>query len=269
VEKAAKPEPFLKWAGSKRKIIGSLRELIPSRYGRYIEPFLGSASLFFHLQPTSAYLADSNSDLIDTYTAIRDKPEAVIRFLKAMRVDRDYFYSIRSNMSRGQYKRAAEFVYLNKTCWNGLYRVNLKGQFNVPYGDPKGSRVFAPENILACAAALSHPDIIVRKADYSQVENIAVAGDFVFFDPPYVTTHNNNGFIEYNENIFSWDDQVKLAALCERLTSKGVKVLVTNANHDSLKELYFRFESQEIIRQSTLASNSKYRRQVTEIAFFA
>lgn len=269
VENGARPEPFLKWAGSKRKVIGSLEEFIPSKYGKYIEPFLGSASLFFHLQPDSAYLADANSDLIDTYVAVRDNPDAVVRYLQQMRVDRDFFYAVRSSRSSGPYKRAAQFIYLNKTCWNGLYRVNLKGQFNVPYGAPKGSKIFDRENMKLCTAALSKPNVSIQNADYVAVEAIAKKGDFAFFDPPYVTTHNNNGFIEYNENIFSWNDQVKLAGMCERLVRKGVRVLVTNANHDSLKSLYSTFDSQTIVRQSTLASNSKFRRQVTEIAFFA
>lgn len=264
-----KPEPFLKWAGSKRRLIGSLEKFVPKQFGKYIEPFLGSASLFFHLNPDRAYLADSNSDLIATYRAVRDNPAAVIRYLKSMEVDRHRYYEIRSNRATGPFKRAAQFIYLNKTCWNGLYRVNLKGEFNVPFGAPSGQRIVDEENLLSCSLALAKPGIVVTSGDYSSVEKIAEKDDFVFFDPPYVTTHNNNGFIEYNENIFSWNDQVKLADLCSKLVSKGVHVLVTNANHGPLKELYSEFTQEVIVRESTLASKPEYRRKVTEIAFFA
>lgn len=266
---APQPEPFLKWAGSKRKLIGSLEQFVPKTFGQYIEPFLGSASLFFHLNPDRAYLADSNADLIETYKAVRDNPVAVLRYLKSMEVSRDRYYEIRSNRAVGQFKRAAEFIYLNKTCWNGLYRVNLKGEFNVPFGAPKGSRIFDAANIQSCSDALSKPNITIATADYSAVENVASEGDFVFFDPPYVTTHNNNGFIEYNEKIFGWDDQIKLAEICRSLVSKGVYVLVTNANHGPVKELYSNFRQEIITRESTLASKAEYRREVTEIAFFA
>ena len=269
MENGIKPEPFLKWAGSKRKLLPALEGLIPKSFGTYIEPFLGSASLFFHLAPTDAYSADANKDLINTYLAVRDNPELVSRHLSRMRVDREVYYSIRSKRSNGLYKRAAEFIYLNKTCWNGLYRVNLKGEFNVPYGAPKNSKVFEKENLFGCSCALSSSSIKLACADYSAVEKIAKKNDFVFLDPPYVTTHSNNGFIEYNEKIFSWDDQVRLASMCERLANRGVRVLITNASHDALRNLYAGFESKEIVRKSTLASSSKFRREVKEIAFFA
>src|SRR5262249_42955021 len=151
---AALPRAFLRWVGSKRKRLPELLAVLPSSYNIYYEPFLGSGSLFFLLEPQRAVLGDTCRELIATFLALRDNAEAVVRYLRQLTPDRHRYYSIRAKRSRGRFKRAAEFIFLNRTCWNGLYRVNLQGQFNVPYGRPKSDFICDSENLQACRVAL-------------------------------------------------------------------------------------------------------------------
>jgi DNA adenine methylase len=258
-------KPFLRWVGSKQRLLHQISPYLPRKFGRYFEPFLGSAAPFFHLRPDRAFLSDTNSDLISTFTATRDHPNAILRRLRNEVPDRDTFYRIRSNRSDHPVRRAAEFIYLNKSCWNGLYRVNLKGEFNVPYGAPKSDGILDPSLFRQCSKLLQNQKVKLSVSDFEDACSHAKRGDFVFMDPPYVTAHNNNGFIEYNEKIFGWDDQIRLARLCNRLSSIGVFVLVTNANHLPLIDLYEGFQPIEMVRKSTLAGNIKARRKVSEV----
>jgi DNA adenine methylase len=257
--------PFLRWVGSKHKLLTQILPFIPKRFDRYFEPFLGSGSLFFHLRPAKAVLSDTNSDLVETFKAIRDNPYAVIRYLDGAAPDPDLYYKIRRERSKGRLKRASEFIYLNKTSWNGLYRVNLKGEFNVPFGAPKTDFIFDRQVILDCSVALRRRGVRLLTVDFESACQQAKAGDFVFLDPPYVTAHNNNGFIEYNEKIFGWEDQVRLANLSRVLAARGVSVVITNANHPPLLSLFDGFHVAEISRTSTLASKASSRKPVTEV----
>ena len=264
---SSSPRPFLRWAGSKRLLLPSIVPTLPLTYNRYIEPFLGGAALFFALEPEEAILGDSCRDLIRTYQAVRDNSGAVARYLRPLRPNKERFYQVRSNMSRGRLKRAAQFIYLNKTCWNGLYRVNSSGQFNVPYGSPRSDNIFDQENLLSCSRALAKDGVEIVSQDFEETAKLARAGDLVYFDPPYVTGHNNNGFVDYNEVLFSWRDQVRLARRAEILRKSGVFVLVSNANHDAIKDLYPNFERVTVERRSNIASNSNSRGLVTESLF--
>lgn len=261
---SASPRPFLRWAGSKRMLLRQFLDAIPSSYGTYREPFIGGGSLFFLLQPKRAVLSDACADLIATYQAVRDNCTAVLRYLAPLRPDRDLFYEIRNNRSEGRFKRAAEFIYLNKTCWNGLYRVNSDGEFNVPYGAPRTENIIDADNLRACAAALSHPGVRFDVTDFEDALLPTVPGDLVFLDPPYVTRHNNNGFVDYNELIFSWNDQLRVAATANRLAAEGVNVLVTNAFHHEVLELYHGFNVRSLDRPSTIAASASKRGAVTE-----
>lgn len=183
-------------------------------------------------------------------------------------LDVDYYYEVRASQPRGRHQQAARFLYLNRACWNGLYRVNKKGEFNVPYGAPRTSSQMDAVNLRACSHALAADDVQLRVSDFEDVLMGAEEGDLVFLDPPYVTGHNNNGFIDYNERLFSWDDQRRLAAVATRLAARGVQVLVTNAAHDDVMDLYPGFRRQPILRSSTLASAVASRRVVKEIALW-
>lgn len=264
---SATPRPFLRWAGSKQRLLPHLVPLLPSTFARYFEPFLGGASLFFLLEPQRALLADISVDLIDTYEAVRDGPRHVLRFLRGLDpLDREMYYRIRKNRSTGRYKRAAQFLYLNRAGWNGLYRVNSRGEFNVPYGAPRSANLVDTTNLHACARILSGGDVEVRLQDFEESLRDCGPGDFAFLDPPYVTGHNNNGFIDYNNRLFQWTDQERLASIASDLANRGVKVLVTNAHHDAVLALYPGFTVHPIDRPSTLAGQANRRGPVREVA---
>lgn len=261
----ARPRPFLKWAGSKRLLLQQIIPHLPQRYGRYYEPFLGGGSLFFVVQPDRARLSDACEELVSTYQAVRDNLAAVLRYLSQMSPDKRTYYRVRGARSSGRFKNAAEFIFLNKTCWNGLYRVNQKGQFNVPFGAPPKGDLVDIENLRACSKALKKTGVSIKHEDFEDSVRDAGEGDVVFFDPPYVTGHRDNGFIDYNEVLFSWDDQRRLADLASRLATKGCHVLVTNAHHSAIEDLYRDFEHVHISRQSTIAGKADKRRASTEL----
>jgi DNA adenine methylase len=266
---SASPRPFLRWAGSKRWLLKHLVPLLPSRFRTYREPFLGSGALFFLLCPNRAVLSDKCGDLIDAYGALRDGAPTIIRYLKPLKPDRDLFYAIRNQSSRGRFKRVAEFLYLNKTCWNGLYRVNSKGRFNVPYGMPKTDFIADFENLSACSQALQEPNVKLRSCDFEGALEDVAAGDLVYLDPPYVNRHNNNGFIDYNESLFSWEDQKRLAGRARELADAGVHVIVTNADNADVLNLYRGFGNYSLTRSSTLASDAKCRVRVKEAILYS
>ncbi len=261
---SATPRPFLRWAGSKRSLLAHFVDVLPTTFRQYHEPFLGSGSLFFLLQPERAILSDACGELVETFLAVRDKPGLVLRYISELKIDREVFYAVRANRSLGRYKRAAEFIYLNKACWNGLYRVNSNGHFNVPYGAPRSANVIDRLNLRRCAEVLSRPGVNIKQASFLETLSDVQDGDLVFLDPPYVTGHNNNGFVDYNETLFSWGDQVEAARAATAAASRGAHVIVTNAYHDDVLALYPGFSVKPLSRASTLASNSAKRRQVEE-----
>jgi len=266
---APSPRPFLRWAGSKRWLVPVLLARRPEEIGTYYEPFLGGGSLFFALQPRSAVLSDALSPLVETYRAVRDNPTAVIGHLRRMKPDRELFEAVRKRHGRGAYRRAADFIYLNRTGWNALYRVNSRGQYNVPYGRPKTDRLIDEANLKTCAQLLAQPDVEVLTTDFEDAVSGANAGDLIFFDPPYVTGHNNNGFVDYNEQLFRWSDQKRLARLANELNAGGVHVIVTNAQHDAVLELYAGFRSESVSRWSTIAGAKESRGPVSEAVLWS
>lgn len=257
--------PFLKWAGGKRWLVSRHATWLRVDAKRYIEPFLGSGAVFFHLQPMSAILTDLNSELISTYLVLRETPDTVVRHLKKhqRQHSQDYYYRIRESIPRSDASRAAKFIYLNRTCFNGLYRVNLQGVFNVPKGtkdkvllptdDFKDiSRVLRGCKLLAC--------------DFADTHTYAGEGDFVYIDPPYTVKHNNNNFLKYNEQIFSWTDQKRLSKSLSEAAARGASILISNADHQCIHDLYSakRWTHLTVSRFSRLASSSQHRRGTTE-----
>lgn len=260
--------PFLKWAGGKRWLTSYYPEVFPIGFQRYVEPFLGSGAVYFELRPKSALLSDSNKDLIETYKAIRSNFKLVIRYLKQHKRNHtdEYYYQVRSSTPRSIWARAAKFIYLNRTCWNALYRVNLKGQFNVPRGT-KNSVLLPSDDFERVSKSLRSVELI--DSDFEKVIDSTVEGDFVFVDPPYTVKHNLNGFVKYNERIFEWKDQIRLKRALVRAHSRNVKFLMTNANHDSITELYGNFFNQKILsRQSVIAASSSKREKTTELLIY-
>jgi DNA adenine methylase len=259
------PRAFLRWAGSKRYLLRHLVPLLPRDFGTYHEPFLGSGSLFFLLRPERAVLNDACRDLVDTYLALSRAPDLILDTLSQMRPDPELYYRIRRARSLDPARRAAEFVYLNKTAWNGLYRVNAKGDFNVPYGRPKTDNITDAANVLACSEILRRPGVDLTWGDFEPALSSVSRGDLVYLDPPYVTRHNNNGFVDYNEKLFKWSDQERLAATARRLSDAGASVLVSSANHNDVLALYRGFTAVQVDRCSTLAGNAASRGPVSEV----
>jgi DNA adenine methylase len=266
---SSKPHPFLKWVGSKRFLLSQIVNFLPKKFGAYHEPFLGAGALFFLLSPQNAYLSDTCGDLIETYRALRDNPSIVIKYLSQLTPDRASYYKIRDNPSSGRFKHAAEFIYLNKACWNGLYRVNSAGKFNVPYGSPRSKNLVDTANLHSCAETLLLSGVTLSQSDFSVVLNNAEKNDLVYLDPPYVIGHSNNGFRDYNEVLFSWEDQVRLADTANKLARLGVHVIVTNAYHSVINALYSDFKPFVIERNATLASDASKRGPVKESVFIS
>jgi DNA adenine methylase len=263
---SATPRPFLRWAGSKRAYLSQIVSALPDHIGTYWEPFLGSGSLFFLLNAERAVLSDASAPLVGTYRAVRDGPSAVMRYLRDMPVNRESYYRIRAAHYPNRFQRAARFIYLNKTCWNGLYRVNSRGEFNVPYGSPSSSPKLADiDNLKACSVALQGVGLYAQ--DFSLIESDVEEGDLVYLDPPYVTRHNNNGFVDYNEKLFSWADQERLARLAASILDRGATVVVSNADHLDVRHLYPRFRAVTFSRNSTLASDGAKRGRVIEALY--
>ena len=258
--------PFLKWAGGKRWLLRDYAHLFPPEYDRYIEPFLGGGSIFFALAPELAILGDTNAQLIETYSQVRDNPVLISELLRHHHADhsKDYYYSERKrNHDDSAPHRAAKFIYLNRTCWNGLYRVNLKGEFNVPKGT-KDSVLLDTDDFNSVSKLLANAQLCSQ--DFAKTLQNAGANDFVYIDPPYTVKHKYNSFVKYNEKIFTWDDQVRLRDNVVAAIGRGAKVAVSNADHYSIRELYNGIGTlTEIKRHSVIAADRKHRGEVDEL----
>jgi DNA adenine methylase len=262
----AKIQPFLKWAGGKRWFIAKYADLLPKSYARYYEPFLGAASVYFYLKPKLATLADSNKELIDAYRGIRAYPTQFVNHLKRHQTKHSkvYYYTIRDSTPKTLAEKAAKFVYLNRTCFNGIYRVNLNGKFNVPIGS-KDEVLMASDVFPEVSRLLKQASLAV--SDFERIIDQATAGDFVFADPPYTVRHNNNGFVKYNEKLFSWQDQVRLAQALTKARRRGVQIVSTNANHSTLRQLYSAadFVVRQVSRYSSISGDPLHRTKFGEI----
>jgi DNA adenine methylase len=268
-QEAANIRPFLRWAGSKRRLLAHLIPFIPKSYGKYFEPFLGGGSMFFYLGPQRAEISDASEPLIETYRAVSEHPDQLLKFLRALKPNKATFNRLRQYAPRSRAGLGGQFIFLNKSCWNGLYRVNSSGIFNVPFGWPKTDHIIDEENLRLCSKQLRRRSIAIKHQDFGEIESRVSGGDFVFLDPPYVTSHNMNGFVDWNECLFSWKDQVRLADMARRLVRKKANVLITNAAHSDLRALYSDFGQAEFNRYSTLASDTSRRRATSEAIFFA
>jgi DNA adenine methylase len=262
-------KPFLKWAGGKRWLAASYSHLLPTDFNRYIEPFLGGGAVFFHLMPKVAILGDTNRDLIETYLALKNDWKGVVRYLAIhhQKHTSDYYYRIRATIPETRAKRAARFIYLNRTCWNGLYRVNLFGQFNVPVGT-KTEVLYEDDDFATIARVLRGAEL--RCNDFEYLIDEAQKGDLVFVDPPYTVRHNHNAFVKYNEKLFSWWDQERLFYALKRARNRGAKIVATNAFHSSVKSLYRgHFELIRVSRLSSISSKANTRAKYDELLILA
>ncbi len=241
-------KPFLKWAGGKTRLLRSLREsLPPQRFRRYFEPFVGGGAFFFHLSPSKAFLADSNPELINCYEIVRDQPEELIDALSSFRISEPDFYRIRALEPKelSPVDRAARLIYLNKTCYNGLYRVNKQGQFNTPYGRHSNVTLVDPANLDAASKLLKRAKLAC--ADYQTILEVAGKGDFVYLDPPYVPVGKYSDFKRYTKDQFDEADHERLAEVFRNLAAGGCFVLLSNSSNKKTSKLYSGF-AQRVVK---------------------
>jgi len=259
-------KPFLRWAGGKSWLVKYLDQIIPRTFNNYHEPFLGGGSIFFYLQPKShSFLSDLNSELIETYEAIKSDAPSVIKVLKTFRNNENDYYRIRERNYKSVIQRAAKFIYLNQTSYNGIYRVNLNGVYNVPFGFRKKDFLNA-SNLLAAQKCLANTTI--KHQDFFDISKNIKPMDLVFLDPPYTVSHNNNGFIKYNEKIFSLDDQIRLSRLIDVIKKNKAYYILTNAAHKTIEEIFEKGDKKLVYQRANLIGgiNSK-RGQTSEFVF--
>lgn len=262
-----KTKPFLRWAGGKNWLVKNINNYLPNDgFNNYIEPFLGGGSIFFHLAPQKAILSDLNNELIDTYYALKNNVNEIIDELSKFRNSEEFYYHIRGKKFNSEIKNAARFIYLNQTSFNGIYRVNLKGEYNVPFGHRK-KEFLQPDNLLKASKSLQFAELKTR--DFFDSINDIQQNDLVFLDPPYTVTHNNNGFIKYNAKLFDLNAQYKLSDFIDGLVEIGAYYILTNAAHLEVKKIFSRPNNYmiETSRASLVGGTMAKRGKYSELIF--
>jgi len=258
--------PFLKWPGGKRwltkKIVPIMKD---SSFINYYEPFLGGGSVFFALSPKKAFLSDLNNELISTYKTVRNSPNSLQIRLKEFEQSKEAYYKIRATQFQNQKDIAARFLYLNRLAFSGMYRVNQKGEFNVPYGGRRADILWEQGLITNASKVLKKATL--KSASYETMIVKAQEQDLVYCDPTYTVAHNDNGFIRYNEKVFHWSDQKKLAKLCKEAGNRGVQVIVSNAAHPCIAKLYHPYKPITIKRHTCISRMGAGRKLVEEYIF--
>lgn len=254
--------PFLRWPGGKRWLTPILREELQgyiSSSRKYFEPFLGGGALFFGMAEIPSLLADINFDLVNVYIQVRDNPNKLIKELKKLQVTKENYYKLRDTCFKSSLSMAVRFLFLNRTSFSGLYRINREGKFNVPFGggDRTHEVLWRDGLIVKASRALQRAEVIC--ADFEETISMAKERDIVYCDPTYTVKHNNNGFRRYNERVFSWNDQERLAQSCRLAVKRGALVLVSNAYHEEVRRLYPSFRTRLVKRLSRLSAKPQFR----------
>lgn len=265
-------DTFLKWAGGKRWFVKTECDRLPTDFGTYYEPFLGGGSVFFYLQPERAVLSDINQELINTYISVRDDINSVYRNLRIHQNNhsKEYYYKIRERKTRASATAAARMIYLNKACFNGIYRVNKKGEFNVPFGTENRDVNFVREKLIRTSRILRTSEILCQ--DFQVTIDMAGQNDFIFCDPPYAVENGDGRFVAYTADLFSWNDQVRLAATLARAKDRGTKIIMTNVGHPSLIDLYNQYNGfliEQTERKCMIAADTTVRRNYNELIITA
>ena len=269
-----KGRPFVKWAGGKRQIIDKLKKYVPEEFGTYYEPFVGGGALLFELSPSVALINDSNEELMNVYNVLCNEEKfkkmcSVLNTYEAKHSE-EFFYDIR-NKDRNKntynrladYTRAARTIYLNKACFNGLYRVNSKNEFNVPFGKKLKVNTYDGSNLIVVSNYLTINDVKILCVDFEEAVSTAKKGDFVYFDPPYDS--DTQTFNSYTETGFDKDEQRRLAKVFKELDSRGVYVMLSNHNTVLVNELYGNYNIHIIEAKRTINANGKKRGKIEEV----
>ena len=264
--------PVVKWVGGKRQLLPTLTPLIPERFTTYCEPFLGGGAMLFWRQPQRAIVNDVNSDLIHMYEAIRDNVENLILELEKHKNDSAHFYEVRDwDRNREQYdalssiEKAARIIYLNKTCYNGLFRVNNAGEFNTPFGNYKNPNIVNAPTLRAVSAYFQKAEITFSCRDYTDVLAEIPRGTFVYLDPPYDPVSDTANFTGYSRGGFCRDDQIHLRECCDDLTQRGIKFMLSNSATDFIKEQYAAYHITVVKAKRAVNSDAAGRGQVDEV----
>ncbi|MBQ7665388.1 MAG: DNA adenine methylase [Synergistaceae bacterium] len=259
--------PFLKWAGGKRQLLGVLSELMPKgKIKSYCEPFIGGGALLFHLQPDTAYVNDINSELINVYRAVKDSVDDLIAELSGFQNTPEMFYEVRSwDRDRIIYstlsdtQRAARIIYLNKTCFNGLYRVNNAGEFNSPFGYYRNPNIINEPVLRAVSHYLNHADIHLSSMDYAEVLTDLKKDTFVYLDPPYDPVSDTASFTGYSRGGFSRSEQIRLRECCDKLSRRGIRFMLSNSATDFIREQYSEYNI-TVVKARRAVNSIGYRR---------
>ena len=257
--------PFMKWVGGKRALLPQLEALFPQRFDRYFEPFVGGGAVFFHLQPETAHLSDYNDELITTYRMVRDEVDALIEHLRTHSNDPEYYYAMRAQdpAELDDLECASRMIFLNRTCFNGLYRVNSKGTFNVPFGKHKNPTICNEQGLRAASEALR--GVTFAQEPYMAVLERAKAGDFIYFDPPYHPLTETANFTSYTPGSFSARDQQDLAETFIALANRGCKVMLSNSDTEFIRELYSAFHIEKVMAPRMVNRDASKRGPVAEV----
>ena len=264
------PKPFVKWAGGKRQLIPIINQNLPESFGTYYEPFLGGGALLFHIltdkNGQKCSISDLNSDLVLAYTTIRDRTDSLITSLKNheknyQKDSESYYYSIRESNPRSEIEKTSRLIFLNRTCFNGLYRVNSRGKFNVPLGKYSNPNIVNEENLHAVSHILQSSRVSIKCRDFEAVLSDAKKGDLVYFDPPYQPVSATANFTSYTNKDFTYDDLTRLSELCLKLDSRGCKVLLSNSDSKEVADIFSKnpWKITKIEANRSINSNSKKR----------
>lgn len=265
-------QPVLKWVGGKRQLLPEIEKYIPKNYKTYYEPFIGGGAVLFHLQPKSAVVNDVNSELINMYNVIKYDVDALIENLKEHENNPEYFYSLREvDRNKDEYgkltniQRASRVIYLNKTCYNGLFRVNQSGEFNSPFGGYKNPNIVNEATLRAVSNYFNRADVRFVNADFVEALSGITKGSFVYFDPPYDPVSSSASFTGYDKGGFNRDEQIRLKELCDELNAKGVKFLLSNSSTAFIHELYKDYKIEIVKAKRAINSNGSLRGDVDEV----
>ncbi len=259
-------DPYLKWAGGKRSMLRHLRPLVPATFGAFYEPFVGGGALFFALQPPKAVISDINCRLVRSYVAVRDNVDELVSLLKTYPYEKDFFLKMRATPidARSGVEVAAWLIYLNKTCFNGLYRVNRDNGFNVPFGRYANPTICDEANLLACSEALK--SAAISHDPFETVLKRAAPGDFVYFDPPYLPISATSSFTGYSPDGFGLRDHERLRDVALDLKARGVQVLISNSAAPAIRDLYADgFEVTEVLANRAINANGEGRGKIPEL----
>lgn len=266
-------KPVMKWVGGKRQLLSEILPMIPNEFNKYFEPFVGAGAVLFDMLPDKAVVNDLNTELINVYKVIKEQPDELIELLKehTNNNSKEYFYQIRELDRQAEYNnlsdiyKASRTIYMNKTGFNGLFRVNKNGKFNVPWGRYKNPKILDADNILAMNKYFNECDIEILNVDYKEALNSVSKGDFVYLDPPYLPISSSSAFTAYTSDGFGTKEQEELKKTCDMLNDMGVKFLLSNSYHPFLLELYQDYNIKIVEARRNVNSKGHKRGKIREI----